>query len=218
MTLLLADFCKLRVSASETRKPGKPFSRAYLPEPHPVKSNASGRGAAVARCSSGTVRSVSISPPLCSGSPFLRDSPQCFHLTSALLRFAVPPGQPAVLPSHLRFAPVRCPSGTVRSASISPPLRSGSMDGVRRMGICIKICRGMRASPCIFLCRFPHCSVLCQVCIPHQPFVYFFCYFSSFFYGPDYQGLASSHVSGGEYVLNICSVAFSVCSYICPSV
>ena len=178
MTLLLADFCKLRVSASETRKPGKPFSRAYLPELHPVKSNASGRGAAVARCPSGTVRSASISPPLCSGSLFL----------------------PA------------------RSASISPPLRSGSMDGVRRMGICIKICRGMRASPCIFLCRFPHCSMLCQVCIPHQPFVYFFCCFSSFFYGPDYQGLASSHVSGGEYVLNICSVAFSVCGYICPSV
>ncbi len=179
MTLLLADFCKLRVSASETRKPGKPFSRAYLPELHPVKSNLRGEE---------------------------RRSP------------AVPPGQFAVLPSHLRFAPVRCPSGTVRSASISPPLRSGSMDGVRRMGICIKICRGMRASPCIFLCRFPHCSVLCQVCIPHQPFVYFFCCFSSFFYGPDYQGLASSHVSGGEYVLNICSVAFSVCSYICPSV
>ena len=117
MTLLLADFCKLRVSASETRKPGKPFSRAYLPEPHPVKSNLRGEE---------------------------RRSP------------AVPPGQFAVLPSHLRFAPVRCPSGTVRSASISPPLRSGSMDGVRRMGICIKICRGMRASPCIFLCRFPY--------------------------------------------------------------
>ena len=88
MTLLLADFCKLRVSASETRKPGKPFSRAYLPEPHPVKSNLRGEE---------------------------RRSP------------AVPPGQFAVLPSHLRFAPVRCPSGTVRSASISPPLRSGSM-------------------------------------------------------------------------------------------
>ena len=160
MTLLLADFCKLRVSASETRKPGKPFSRAYLPEPHPVKSNASGRGAAVARCS----------------------------------------------------------SGTVRSASISPPLRSGSMDGVRRMGRCISKCGGMQASPRICLCIFPHCSMLCQVCIPHQPFVYFFCYFSSFFYGPDYQGLASSHVSGGEYVLNICSVAFSVCGYICSSV
>ena len=39
MTLLLADFCKLRVSASETRKPGKPFSRAYLSESPPVKSN-----------------------------------------------------------------------------------------------------------------------------------------------------------------------------------
>ena len=149
-------------------------------------------------------------PPSCFGARgggcplFLRDSPQCFHLTSASLR-----GEGAV---------ARCFSGIVRSASISPPLRSGAMDGVQPMGRCIKIGRGMRASPCIFLCRFPHCSVLCQVCIPHQPFVYFFCCFSSFFYGPDYQGLASSHVSGGEYVLNICSVAFSVCSYICPSV
>ena len=35
LTLLLADFCKLRVSASETRKPGNPFSRAYLPKPQP---------------------------------------------------------------------------------------------------------------------------------------------------------------------------------------
>ncbi len=166
MTLLLADFCKLRVSASETRKPGKPFSRAYLPEPHPVKSNASGRGAAVA----------------------VWESASC------------------------------CSSGAVRSVSISPPLRSGSMDGVRRMGRCISKCGGMQASPRICLCIFPHCSMLCQVCIPHQPFVYFFCCFSSFFYGPDYQGLASSHVSGGEYVLNICSVAFSVCGYICPSV
>ena len=32
LLLLLADFCKLRVSGSETRNPGEPFSRAYPSE------------------------------------------------------------------------------------------------------------------------------------------------------------------------------------------
>ena len=36
LPLFLADFCKLRVSGSETRNPGEPFSRAYPSEQSPV--------------------------------------------------------------------------------------------------------------------------------------------------------------------------------------